>query len=62
MGLRAIYYTMVGTLYPSIAYQELVAIKAAYDKRSPTESDLPYSTLPSVEPPRANGAAPMGLT
>jgi len=50
-SLRETYLNLVGTLYPSIVYAELCALRARYGPGA--DEDLPW-----VAEPRCNGAAP----
>jgi hypothetical protein len=49
-----VYTSLVGTLYPSIYYKELLQTREEYIKIGGEDYDIPY-----LYPPRENGSAPL---
>ena len=56
LSMRETYLGMVGTLYPSIAYEELMELRARYVEGT----DSFWGDLPTVAQPRNDGSAPHG--
>lgn len=56
IGMRETYFGLVGRLYPGIAYNELMDLRAQYV----AGTDSFWSDLPAVAPPLADGSAPRG--
>ena len=56
VAMRETYHGLVGTLYPSIAYQELMGLRAKYVEGT----DSFWGDLPTVAQPRTDGGAPHG--
>lgn len=57
LKLREAYGIMVGNLYPSIAYEELMQLRAQYVEGL-EGPDGYWGDLPTVPPPRADGRSP----
>jgi hypothetical protein len=53
LSLREVYVTLVGALYPSIAYRELCELRDAYIRLGGSSENLPWTA-----PPRGDGRAP----
>lgn len=51
---REVYFTLVGRLYPSMAYEELMRLRELYV----AGTDSHWGDLPPVSPPRDDGSAP----
>lgn len=55
LKLRELYRSLVGTLYPSIVYGQLLDLRDRYAVASGQHG---WGDLPHVPPPRSDGSAP----
>lgn len=56
VGLRDTYFSLVGTLYPAIAYQELMELRERYVAGTGSF----WGDLPTVAQPRTDRSTPHG--